>query len=59
MDARGQLRRCLMDPKTFDLPGVLATMSGLAVRQEFDSYIAGKFPPLAMDSSFAMSQIGG
>jgi cyclic pyranopterin phosphate synthase len=59
MDARGQLRRCLMDPTTFDLPGVLATMNGLAVRQEFQSYIAGKFPPQAMDSSFAMSQIGG
>jgi len=59
MDARGQLRRCLMDPKTFDLPRVLATMNGLAVRQEFDSYIAGKFPPQSMDSSFAMSQIGG
>jgi cyclic pyranopterin phosphate synthase len=59
MDARGQLRRCLMDPKTFDLPRVLETMTGLAVRQEFQSYIAGKFPPLAMDSSFAMSQIGG
>ncbi len=59
MDARGQLRRCLMDPKTFDLPRVLATMSGLEVRQEFQSYIAGKFAPHAMDSSFAMSQIGG
>lgn len=59
MDARGQLRRCLMDPKTFDLPHVLETMTGLAVRQEFQSYIAGKLPPLAMDSSFAMSQIGG
>jgi hypothetical protein len=59
MDARGQLRRCLMDPKTFDLPRVLATMNGPAVRQEFQSYIAGKFPPQAMDSTFAMSQIGG
>jgi len=59
MDARGQLRRCLMDPKTFDLPRVLATMNGLAVRQEFQSYIADKFPPQAMDSAFAMNQIGG
>jgi len=59
MDARGQLRRCLMDPTTFDLPRVLATMDGLAARQEFRSYIAGKFPPQAMDSSFAMSEIGG
>ncbi len=59
MDARGQLRRCLMDPRTFDLPRVLATMNCLAIRHEFQSYLAGKFPPQAMDSSFAMSQIGG
>lgn len=59
MDAQGQLRRCLMDPKTFDLPRILATMNGQAVRQEFQSYIADKFSPQATDSLFAMSQIGG
>jgi GTP 3',8-cyclase len=59
MDARGQLRRCLMDSKTFDLPRVLEAMDSLEARQEFQSYIAGKVPPLAMDSPLAMSQIGG
>ena len=48
-----------MDPKTFDLPRVLATMNGLTVEREFRSYIAGKVPPLSMNSPFAMSQIGG
>jgi cyclic pyranopterin phosphate synthase len=59
MDARGQLRRCLMDPTTFDLPGALETLDGLAVEREFRSYIAGKVPPLSMNTAFAMSQIGG
>jgi cyclic pyranopterin phosphate synthase len=59
MDSRGQIRRCLMDPTTFDLPRVFGTMDGQAAQQEFQSYIAGKVPPSAMDSPFAMSQIGG
>jgi cyclic pyranopterin phosphate synthase len=59
MDARGQIRRCLMDATTLDLPRVLSTMDDLAARQEFRAYIAGKVPPQTMDSQFAMSQIGG
>ena len=59
MDARGQIRRCLMDATTLDLPRVLGTMDDLAARQEFRAYIAGKIPPQTMDSQFAMSQIGG
>jgi len=59
MDARGQLRRCLMDPTTFDLSGSLEVLDDLAVEQEFRSYIADKVPPASMNTSFAMSQIGG
>jgi cyclic pyranopterin phosphate synthase len=59
MDARGQLRRCLMDPMQFDLPRQLNIASQITARREFDSYIAGKTPPLAMDNALAMSQIGG
>jgi GTP 3',8-cyclase len=59
MDARGRIRRCLMDATMLDLPLVLGTMDDLAARQEFQSYIAGKVPPRTMDSQFAMSQIGG
>lgn len=59
MDARGQIRRCLMDPATFDLPRTLGTLDSLEALREFQFYIAGKAAPHAMDSSFAMSQIGG
>jgi cyclic pyranopterin phosphate synthase len=59
MDARGQLRRCLMDPVTLDLPHVLGALDATSAKQEFDEYFAGKRPPLMMDSSLAMSQIGG
>jgi len=59
MDARGRVRRCLMDPAMLDLAGVLGSMDGQAAQQEFQSYIAGKVRPRDMDSAFSMSQIGG
>jgi cyclic pyranopterin phosphate synthase len=59
MDARGQLRRCLMDPLQLDLPLLLKTMENSVAEREFDSYIAGKLPPQTMDSDLAMSRIGG
>jgi cyclic pyranopterin phosphate synthase len=59
MDARGQLRRCLMDAAMLDLPRVLGSLDGQSAVQEFNDYLAGKHPPVAMDSPFAMSQVGG
>jgi cyclic pyranopterin phosphate synthase len=59
MDGRGKIRRCLMDPTTFDLPRRLKILNGLAVQREFQAYIAGKSAPRSMDNAFAMSQIGG
>lgn len=59
MDARGRVRRCLMDPAMLDLAGVLGSMDGQAAQQEFQSYIAGKVRPRDMDSALSMSQIGG
>lgn len=59
MDARGQLRRCLMDPLQLDLPLLLRTVESSVAEREFDSYIAGKIPPQSMDSDLAMSRIGG
>lgn len=59
VDAQGRLRRCLMDPSTFDLTHALETLQDPAAEWEFQSYIAGKVAPLSMNSSFAMSQIGG
>jgi cyclic pyranopterin phosphate synthase len=59
LDARGRLHRCLMDPTTLDLPRALGSLENDAAKQEFDEYLAAKRPPALMDSSFAMSQIGG
>jgi cyclic pyranopterin phosphate synthase len=59
MDARGQIRRCLMDPVKLDLSHLLRVMDGPAAQEAFNSYIAGKVPPSAMDSPYAMSEIGG
>lgn len=59
MDARGLVRRCLMDPFTLNLAQIMKTEDGMTVRHEFNHYIQGKARPLAMDSPFAMSQIGG
>ncbi len=59
MDARGRIRRCLMDPEQLDLSRILNGMDPSAALTEFEFYISGKTPPRAMDSAFAMSQIGG
>lgn len=59
MDAQGRLRRCLMDPAQLDLANLLRWVNGDSAKREFDSYIAGKVPPLTMDNALAMSQIGG
>jgi cyclic pyranopterin phosphate synthase len=60
MDARGRIRRCLMDPETFNLVRLRFAQQdepGLAV--SFRAYLTGKHLPLEMDSESAMSQIGG
>ena len=59
MDARGRVRRCLMDATLFDLHQLMQTSEEQSVVKDFRSYLANKVPPSAMDSSFAMSQIGG
>jgi cyclic pyranopterin phosphate synthase len=59
MDARGRIRRCLMDPVQLDLSCLLKSMDNSAARREFEFYISGKVPPRSMDSALAMSQIGG
>jgi GTP 3',8-cyclase len=58
LDARGRLRRCLMDPRQLDLDRLLKT-GGEPAEASFASYLAGKIPPSGMDSLLAMSQIGG
>ena len=59
MDARGQVRRCLMDGEQLDLARILASAGAQEAIEEFNHYMAAKVPPRSMDSSLAMSQIGG
>jgi len=59
MDARGQLRRCLMDPSALDLSTLRDTTDEVTMREEFETYIAGKAPPIAMDTALAMREVGG
>jgi len=59
MDARGRVRRCLMDPTTLDLPELLRIAAEPSVRETFDSYLSHKIAPHAMDNAMPMSQIGG
>ncbi|HVJ04759.1 MAG TPA: radical SAM protein [Candidatus Saccharimonadales bacterium] len=59
MDSRGRLRRCLMDPVTFDLTQFRPIQGNLAAAEAFESYMAEKRPPRAMDSELSMNQVGG
>ncbi|MDR3763885.1 MAG: GTP 3',8-cyclase MoaA [Acidobacteriota bacterium] len=58
IDARGQLRRCLMDGATLNLP--MARSGGdLHAHNAFCKYLTGKHPPGAMEMEQSMCQIGG
>lgn len=59
MDARGHLRRCLMDPQLLDLPELMRRIGPSAAWERTQSYLAGKTPPRKMDSALAMNRIGG
>lgn len=59
MDARGRLRRCLMDAQFLNLASILQGQGAQAAADCFDQYLAGKRAPDAMESGNAMSLIGG
>jgi cyclic pyranopterin phosphate synthase len=59
LDARGRLRRCLMDPTTLDLAALRRQAGDAAALEAFHAYVERKRPPSAMDSALAMSLIGG
>jgi len=58
LDARGDLRRCLMDPATFPLVEMLRT-SAEETAEPLERYLAGKQPPAAMAIAVPMRGIGG
>lgn len=59
LDARGQLRRCLMDPLALPLVTLLSTRPAERVREQVALFLADKRPPQAMDTEFPMSAVGG
>ncbi|MCS7183401.1 MAG: GTP 3',8-cyclase MoaA [Thermoanaerobaculum sp.] len=58
LDARGFLRRCLMDEKALPLLPLLSQGERQAL-QALAPYLAGKRPPQAMESALPMSAVGG
>jgi cyclic pyranopterin phosphate synthase len=59
LDAGGSLRRCLMDPLVLPLLSLLQTRPSGQVREQVALFLAGKRPPLAMDTELPMSAVGG
>lgn len=59
LDSHGRLRRCLMDPATLDLVGMLADHDEVAILNELGQYLADKQPPALMRSENVMIAVGG
>jgi cyclic pyranopterin phosphate synthase len=59
LDARGRLRRCLMDPQPFPLVDGLRRGNTDEVRGSLSAYLAGKRPPTTMGSELPMAAVGG
>jgi cyclic pyranopterin phosphate synthase len=59
LDARGRLRRCLMDGSYLPLVDMLDDGAGEDVRRQVEGYLAGKHPPQEMDTPLTMNTLGG
>jgi cyclic pyranopterin phosphate synthase len=59
LDARGRLRRCLMDARVLPLLELLGRQDDAVVLEYLRAYLAAKEPPAAMDTGTPMSGIGG
>lgn len=59
LDARGNLRRCLMDPRALPLAELLRRSGPEDAVRRLADYLAGKSPPGTMTSDFPMVTIGG
>lgn len=57
LDARGRLRRCLMDPLALDLAPLISGDTDLA--RALRDYLDGKLPPREMASRLPMAAVGG
>ncbi len=59
LDARGRIRRCLMDPSPLSLVGMLKREPSALVESRLREYLAGKHPPVSMATGTPMNAIGG
>jgi cyclic pyranopterin phosphate synthase len=59
LDARGRLRRCLMDAEALELSDLLQTSPESNTRRELDRYLGAKIPSSDMNSELPMISVGG
>jgi cyclic pyranopterin phosphate synthase len=59
LDARGRLRRCLMEERSLPLVELLAEGTEEDARRQVAAYLEGKRPPCAMDTPLTMNTLGG
>ena len=59
LDARGRLRRCLMDPQFLELGSILQQGGREDAAEAYAAYLSGKHAPKTMESLSAMNLIGG
>jgi cyclic pyranopterin phosphate synthase len=59
LDARGMLRRCLMDDRSLPLVRMLEEGAGPELRRLVVSYVDAKHPPDSMDTPLTMNALGG
>jgi cyclic pyranopterin phosphate synthase len=59
LDARGDLRRCLLDPEPFELLGRLEAGEDAGLEDDVDRFLDGKRPPLSFETARSMAAIGG
>lgn len=59
LDARGRLRRCLMDPNYLELGSILERGDKQSAAEAFAGYMTGKHAPETMEIASAMNLIGG
>jgi cyclic pyranopterin phosphate synthase len=59
LDARGRIRRCLMDPERLELAKILDQQGEPSARAALAGFIAGKRAPEAMITGSAMAELGG
>ena len=59
LDARGDLRRCLMDAKSYPLLDRLEEGDDESLVENVERFLAGKRPPVSFETPRSMAAIGG